>query len=69
MKTRKALNDYPDVMNIDEMCEILGISTKTGYKILKDKQLMSIKIGRMYRIPKVHLIDYLKVINNSAAQM
>ena len=27
------LKDYPDVMSIEQMCEILSISTKTGYRI------------------------------------
>ena len=28
------LKDYPDVLNIGQMCEILSVSTKTGYKII-----------------------------------
>ena len=28
---RVMLRDYPDVLNIDQMCEILSVSTKTGY--------------------------------------
>ena len=32
---RVMLRDYPDVLNIDQMCEILSVSTKTGYAILK----------------------------------
>jgi excisionase family DNA binding protein len=62
------LNDYPDVMNIEQMCEILSISTKTGYKILRDNQIINIRIGRSYRIPKIHILDYLKIVNNIDAQ-
>ena len=57
------LKDYPDVMNIDQMCEILGVSTKTGYKLLKNGDVTYIKIGRNYRIPKAHIISYLRVGN------
>ena len=32
------LKDYPDVMSIEQMCEILSISTKTGYRILRGRQ-------------------------------
>ena len=36
------LKDYPDVMSIEQMCEILSISTKTGYRILgKAKSVVS----------------------------
>lgn len=47
------LKDYPDVMNIDQMCEILGVSTKTGYG-LKNGEVTFVKIGCNYRIPKAH---------------
>lgn len=35
---RVMLRDYPDVLNIDQMCEILSVSTKTGYAILKKRE-------------------------------
>ena len=55
------LKDYPDVMSIEQMCEILSISTKTGYRLLKNGDILSLKIGRAYRIPKAHLLAYLKI--------
>ena len=56
----KMLKDYPDVLNVYQMCKALGgISTKTGYKLLKEKKIASLKIGREYRITKSNLIDYL----------
>ena len=55
---RLMLKDYPDVMDIGQMCEALGVSTKTGYKLLKDGKIEYLKIGRAYRIP-----------NNSAADL
>lgn len=56
------LKDYPDLMNIEQMCEALGISTKTGYKLLRDGKITCMKVGRTYRIPKVHLLTYMKVL-------
>lgn len=56
---RVMLRDYPDVLNIDQMCAILNISTKTGYALLKKGKVQHLKIGRSYRIPKVHLLTYL----------
>lgn len=51
----------PDVMDITEMCRVLDISTKTGYRLLKNGDISSLKIGRAYRIPKAHLLAYLKI--------
>ena len=56
----KMLKDYPELIRIEQLCEALGgISTKTGYKFLKEKRIASLKIGREYRITKSNLIDYL----------
>jgi len=61
------LKEYPDVLDINQMCEILGVSTKTGYKILKAGKINSLKIGRTYRIPKVHIISFLRMIEEQPA--
>lgn len=56
----KMLKDYLELIRIEQLCEALGgISTKTGYKLLKEKKIASLKIGREYRITKSNLIDYL----------
>lgn len=55
------LKDYPDVMDIDQLSEVLGVSKKTGYKLLQTGTITYLKIGRCYRIPKAHLIAYLQV--------
>ncbi|AJG98290.1 DNA-binding protein [Clostridium beijerinckii] len=58
--------EYSDVVNIKEMCEMLGgISTKTGYKILRENKINHFKIGRAYKIPKISILIYLKVIKES----
>ena len=53
------LKAYPDVLTIQQMCEILGISTKTGYRLLREKKICCLKVGRAYRVPKAHLFTYL----------
>lgn len=55
------LKHYPDVMNIEEMSRALGVSTKTGYKLIRTGKITAMKVGRTYRIPKVHLLTYLRV--------
>lgn len=60
--------DYPDVMDIGQMCEALGVSTKTGYKLLKDGKIEYLKIGRAYRIPKAHILRYLKITCSTLAE-
>ena len=65
---RIMLRDYPDVMNIEQVCQILGVSTKAGYKLIRDGQLCCLKVGRTYRIPKVHLFTFLCIGAQSQQQ-
>lgn len=53
------LKEYPDVMDIVQMCQILDVSTKTGYRLIREGKICCIKVGRAYRIPKAHLFTYL----------
>lgn len=55
------LQNYPDILNVAQMCEALTISTKTGYLLLRDGKIACLKVGRSYRIPKAHLLTYLKI--------
>ena len=56
---RLMLRKYPDVMNVDDVSEVLGVSTKTCYKLIRSGKITSLKVGRAYRIPKAHLFSYL----------
>ena len=56
---RKMLANLPDVMDVPQMSDFLGISTKTGYKLLKDGTISHLKIGRFVKVPKIHLVTYL----------
>ena len=57
------LKEYPDIMDIGTMCQALRISEKTGYKLIKSGQITAMKVGRAYRIPKMHVLSYLKLTN------
>lgn len=54
------LRDYPDMMDIGRIYEVLGVTTKTGYKLPKNGEIEYLKIQKAYRIPKAHIPRYLK---------
>lgn len=55
-------SDFPDVVTVQEMCEMLGgINVKTGRKLLQENQIQHFKIGRTYFIPKAHIMSYLRI--------
>ena len=72
MKTHEAYKlmfcSYPDVVNVEQLCEMLGgISSKTAYSLLRRGKIKSFIVGRRYRIPKISVLEYLGVIEKSGA--
>ena len=60
--------EYPDVVNVEQMCEMLGgICDKTAYRLLKSGEIKSFIVGRHYRIPKLNILEYLDLIDKSNA--
>lgn len=62
---RVMFGDYPDVVSVEQMSEMLGISTKTAYRLLKDNEIRHFRVGRTYKIPKLHILSYLQLIQRS----
>ncbi len=58
---QSVLKDYSDILTVEEMSKALGISTKTGYRLLRDNKIEHLRLGRTYRIPKTHLLTYMRV--------
>jgi excisionase family DNA binding protein len=58
---RSVLKEYPDILTVEEMSRALGVSTKTGYKIIRENRIEYLKVGRSYRIPKAHLLAYMRL--------
>ena len=62
--------DYPDVVTVEQMCEMLGgISIKTGYRLLKNGTIKSVVVGRRYRIPKLYVFEYLELVEKVPANI
>ncbi|MCM1528009.1 MAG: helix-turn-helix domain-containing protein [Bacteroides sp.] len=53
--------EYPDIVTVEQLSTMLGISTKTAYKLVKEEKIKSIHIGRTYRIAKIHILKYLEI--------
>jgi len=51
--------DYPDVLNIKQLCLALGVGKNTAYQLIKNGDLKSIRIGKVHKIPKIWLIEYV----------
>lgn len=51
--------DYPDVVSVEQLMEMLQIGQVLAYKLVKSGAIKARKIGREYKIPKVNIVAYL----------
>jgi len=53
------LEDYLDVLTVDDVCGILRLSRRSVMRLIKSGEIRARKIGRVYRISKYAVVDYL----------
>lgn len=61
------LLNYPEILTPKDLIEILNLSRNTIYDMLRNNIISSYKVGngKIWRINKDDLIDYLKSNNNN----
>jgi excisionase family DNA binding protein len=52
-------SDYPDVVSVEQVTEMLHIGQVLAYKLLKDGTIKARKVGRRYIIAKKNVIEFL----------
>ena len=51
--------EYPEIVCPETAAKMLGIWMNSIYNMLKTGELKSIRIGRLHKIPKLYLINYI----------
>jgi excisionase family DNA binding protein len=51
--------EYPDIVTVKELREMLGISRKLAYKLIDYGYIHAVKIGTTLKIPKISVINYM----------
>ena len=51
--------EYKDVVSPKDLQKMLGLGETKVYKMLKNQEIYSRKVGNNYLIPKVCVIDFL----------
>ena len=54
-------SDYPDIVTVKQLREMLGVSRALAYKLISDGEIQAVKIGASLKIPKVSVINYVTV--------
>ncbi|HOO05699.1 MAG TPA: helix-turn-helix domain-containing protein [Ruminococcus sp.] len=50
--------EYPDIVTTKQMMQMLRIGRNKAFQLL-NSDIPSIRIGRLHKIPKVFIIEYL----------
>ena len=61
---KAVFKEYPDVLNAKQLSALLGVSKKVVYRLLNTGTIVSLKVGREFRIPKVNVMRYVKIFGS-----
>lgn len=53
-------SNYPDVVSVEQLQEMLDIGRNSAYKLIQNKEIKSVRIGRNYKIPKIYVLEYIQ---------
>ena len=58
--TQEMFADYHDVVDVSGLQSMLGnIGIQTAYELVRKGSIKAIKVGKLYRIPKINVIAFL----------
>lgn len=52
-------NEPADLITIDELCSILSIGRNAAYGLLKEEKIKAFRIGKVWKIPKMAVDEYI----------
>lgn len=55
----KSVNSYPQVMTVPEMADMLRIGRNTAYRLVRDGDVPSVKVGRQVRVFRDDVISHV----------
>lgn len=53
------LENYNDILTIQDLCEFLMIGRNRAYELLDSQQIKGFRIGRNWKIPKIAVETYI----------
>ena len=52
-------SEYPELLEVKDLCQILGYERKKVYQLIKDEQLKKIPWGRKIKVAKATVIAFV----------
>ena len=54
------LEQYNEILTIEELCKILKIGRNRAYELLEKDEIKGFRLGKPWKIPRTSLENYLK---------
>ena len=58
------LESFDDILTVEETCEALRIGKNALYELLQNKELKGYRNGRVWRIPKQSVVEFIRTQAN-----
>ena len=58
------LNQYSDILSVPDVAEVLSIGKNRVYELLENNAIKGFRIGRVWKIPKAAIQEYIIEQNN-----
>lgn len=58
---RLKISEYPEIMDIKDVCEYLNVSRVTAYRFLEKNKIKYIFVGREYRVSRDSLAEHFGI--------
>lgn len=62
------LRDFPDVLTVQQLAHILGIGINSAYRLIKERKIGCIRVGKKILILKLCVADYLNSARYTVSQ-
>lgn len=59
-KEKTMFDEYPDILNVPQLANALGIGRKAAYALVNENKIGHIRVGRNIKIPKYCLKEFLE---------
>ena len=56
---RTMFREYPEIVTIKEVCQMLGLSYKSVHKLIRDGKLQRIPGGRSIKVARITVIEFV----------
>jgi len=61
--------DYPDIVSVEQIMNMLGIGKSSVYALLQSNQIHNVKVGRKYIVPKQSVVDFVSGVCYNGSQI